>query len=64
MWYDEQLSAFNTLDSVDTITGEVWRELRPSMDTEPGSLVLDAQSQTMVQVVQVREAQGVYHRDK
>ncbi|KIR29951.1 hypothetical protein I309_00818 [Cryptococcus deuterogattii LA55] len=46
------------------ITGEVWRELRPSMDIEPGSLVLDARSQTMVQVVQVREAQGVYHRDK
>lgn len=43
------------------VTGEVWKELRPSMDIETGFLMLDAQSQTSVQV---RESQGVYNRDK
>lgn len=43
------------------ITGEVWKELRPSIDIESGFLMLDAQSQTMVQV---REFQGAYNRDK
>lgn len=43
------------------VTGEVWKELRPSMDIEAGFLMLDAQSQTSVQV---RESQGVYNRDK
>ncbi|KIR55212.1 hypothetical protein I315_02450 [Cryptococcus gattii Ru294] len=43
------------------VTGEVWKELRPSIDIETGFLMLDAQSQTSVQV---RESQGVYNRDK
>lgn len=43
------------------ITGEVWKELRPTLDTKTGSLVLDSQSQT---TVGLREAQEVYDRDR